>query len=99
MSLEGIRGGEEVRNLSGWRNILLAGLATSIDALAVGAAQTLGGCSLRDSLPLAAGVLLITFGSVVAGIRGGSAIGRKTGRWAEIVGGIVLIIIGVTVLL
>ena len=99
MLLEGIRGEEEVRNLDGWKNVLIGGVATSIDALAVGVAQSMEDVSWRGFLPLLLSVFAVTALSVIAGLRGGSAIGTRFGRWAEIVGGIVLIGIGVSVLL
>ncbi len=99
MLLEGIRGEEEIRDLSGWRNILLGGLATSIDALAVGIAQSMEDVRWNAFLPLLLAVFGITALSVVAGLRGGSAIGRRFGRWAVIAGGLVLLAIGVRILL
>ena len=98
MLIEGIRGEAEVRDLSSWRNIVLGGLATSIDALAVGVSQSMDGVDWQSFLPLLIAVFGITALSVVVGLRGGSAIGARFGRWAEIVGGAVLIGIGVSVL-
>ena len=98
MLIEGIRGEAEVRDLSSWRNIVLGGLATSIDALAVGVSQSMDGVDCQGFLPLLIAVFGITALSVVVGLRGGSAIGARFGRWAEIVGGAVLIGIGVSVL-
>ena len=99
MLIEGIRGEEEVRDLNGWRNVLLGGVATSIDALAVGASMSMDAVSWSGFLPLLLAVFVITALSVVIGIRSGRAIGARFGRWAEIVGGLVLIGIGVSVLL
>ncbi|MBQ9660589.1 MAG: manganese efflux pump [Bacteroidales bacterium] len=99
MLLEGIRGGEEPHDLSGLRNVLLAGVATSIDALAVGVAQSMSGSSRGAFLPLFAAVFAITALSVVIGLRSGRAIGVRFGRWAEIIGGLILIGIGVRILL
>ena len=99
MLLEGIRGDEEVRNLDGWRNVLLGGLATSIDALAVGVAQSMEDVSWSGFLPLFAAVFCITALSVAVGLRGGKSIGARFGRWAEVIGGLVLTAIGVKILL
>ena len=99
MLIEGIRGKEEARNLDGWRNVLVGGLATSIDALAVGVAQSMEDVSFSGFLPLLMSVFAVTALSVVAGLKGGSAIGVRFGRWAEIVGGLVLIGIGVHILI
>ena len=97
MLLEGIRGKEEARNLEGLRNIILSGVATSIDALAVGAARSMQGGS---SIPgLFAAVFIITALSVVLGMYGGSTLGRRVGRISEIFGGTILILIGLNILL
>ena len=98
MLIEGIKGEAEVRDLSSWRNIIIGGLATSIDALAVGVAQSMDGADWPGFLPLLVAVFVITALSVVVGLRGGRAIGERFGRWAEIIGGVVLIAIGVSVL-
>lgn len=98
MLIEGIKGEAEVRDLSSWRNIIIGGVATSIDALAVGVAQSMEGGDWPAFLPLLVAVFAITALSVVIGLRGGRAIGARFGRWAEIVGGVVLIAIGVSVL-
>ena len=93
MLLEGIRGDEEVRNLDGWRNVLLGGLATSIDAALVGASQSIAGLQWKGFVPLFAAVFAVTAVSVVLGILGGSRIGARFGRSSEIAGGVVLILI------
>ena len=95
MLVEGIRGGEEVRNLDGLRNVVVGGLATSIDALGVGVAKSMEDVSWSGFLPLFISVFVITALSVVIGLRSGSAIGERFGRWAEVVGGVVLIGIGI----
>lgn len=99
MLLEGIRGKEEIRDLSSWRNVLLGGVATSIDAMAVGAAESMEGTAWQGFMPLLVSVFAVTALSVIAGLRGGSAIGTRFGYWAEAVGGVVLIAIGLRVLL
>ena len=99
MLIEGIRGHEEVRDLGTWGKIFFGGLATSIDALAVGAALSIEETSLNGILPLLAAVFIVTALSAVLGICGGRFIGRIAGRVAEIVGGIILIGIGVSLLL
>jgi putative Mn2+ efflux pump MntP len=99
MLVDGIRGEEEVRNLDGFKNVIVGGIATSIDALAVGVAQSMEDVSWTGFLPLLIAVFGITALSVVVGLRGGSAIGSRFGRWAEVVGGLVLIGIGISILL
>lgn len=99
MLVEGLEGADEVKDLNGFRNIVMGGIATSIDALAVGVAQSMGGVSTSDIVPLIVSVFSVTAISVVCGICGGHVLGKKIGRWAEIIGGIVLICIGVNLLL
>ena len=104
MLLEGIRslrGNCETGSvrLDGLRNIVLSGVATSIDALGVGVAKSMEDVSWSGFLPLFISVFVITALSVVIGLRSGSAIGERFGRWAEVVGGVVLIGIGISLLL
>jgi len=99
MVLEGIKGEAEALNLNGFRNIVLGGLATSIDALAAGMSMSLSGESFSVAAPKAVAVLIVTFLSVVLGIAGGKVLADKVGRIAEIIGGIVLIGLGISILL
>ena len=99
MILEAIRGEEEARDLNGIRNILVASVATSIDALAVGISLSMDMEPVRSALLKAVAVLIVTVISVVAGIVGGRKIGTRFGRGAELFGGIVLILIGLNILL
>lgn len=80
----------------GWSLVLLS-LATSIDALAAGLSLSL----LRVSIWLPALVIGFVAGLfTVGGLHLGALIGRKTalGRWAELAGGVVLVLIGIWVL-
>ena len=99
MLVEALKGKGQARNLSGLKNILLGGLATSLDALAVGVSQSMAGLDTQNFTPLFLSVFAVTFISVVCGILGGRVLGTHFGRIAEIGGGIVLIFIGVTILL
>ena len=99
MILEAIKGEEEARDLNGIRNILVASVATSIDALAVGISLSMDMEPVRSALLKAVAVLIVTVISVIAGILGGRKIGTRFGRGAETVGGIVLILIGLNILL
>ena len=99
MILEAIKGEEEARDLNGIRNILVASVATSIDALAVGISLSMDMEPVSSALLKAVAVLIVTVISVIAGILGGRKIGTRFGRGAEIVGGIVLILIGLNILL
>lgn len=98
MLVEGIRDKQETRDLNGLKNVIIGGIATSIDALAVGVAQSMSGQTWPGFAPLLISVFIITAISVICGIRGGSALGSRFGRWAEIIGGLVLIGIGASLL-
>ena len=78
----------------GWKLVMLS-IATSLDALAVGLSLAflrvpIWGPSIV--IGLVAGML------TMLGIRFGSQIGARFGRWAEVVGGLVLIGIAIRVL-
>jgi putative Mn2+ efflux pump MntP len=75
--------------------LALAGLATSIDALAVGVGLAFMDV---DILVVAPVIGLCTFVMVTAGVMAGRALGQALGRRAEIAGGIILIMVGTTIL-
>ena len=99
MILEAVRGKEEARDLNGLRNIIVASIATSIDALAVGISLSMEQDTLSSALLKCAAVFVVTVISVVTGILGGRRIGTRFGRSAELAGGCVLILIGLNILL
>lgn len=71
-------------------------LATSIDALAVGASMAL----MQVSIWLPCVVIgLVAAALSTIGIRFGTRLGPRLGRWAEAVGGCVLVLIGVRILI
>ena len=101
-AVSALRGGEcECRDLNGFKNIVLGGIATSLDALAVGVSMSLvpDTASFAGILPLLVSVFAVTALSVIAGMTGGKAIGQRFGHWAELAGGIVLIIIGILIVI
>jgi putative Mn2+ efflux pump MntP len=98
MLFEGIRGKDEARDLNGLWHIILGGVATSIDALAVGTSMSIEGQPWSGFVPLTVSVFAVTALSAILGICGGKVLGTKIGRWAEILGGLVLIGIGVSFL-
>ncbi|MBQ9193812.1 MAG: manganese efflux pump [Bacteroidales bacterium] len=99
MFLDGVRSKSEHLNLDGFKSILLGGVATSIDAAAVGLSMALDAASWGDIAPVALSVFVFTALSVVAGMLSGSFVGRKLGFSARIVGGLVLIGLGIHILL
>jgi putative Mn2+ efflux pump MntP len=77
------------------RQLLVLALATSIDALAVGISFAFLEVSILGAAGLIALVtLVVSFLGVVLGHRAGARLGRP----AEVVGGVILILIGVSIL-
>jgi putative Mn2+ efflux pump MntP len=75
--------------------LALTGLATSIDALAVG----IGLAFVEVNILLVAGVIgLCTFAMVTVGVMAGRMLGTLIGKRAEIAGGLVLIAVGAGIL-
>lgn len=102
---EAFRGGEEEpADPTRLKNLLLMAVATSIDALAVGASFSMmdrtGVLALSmGSLIACAVIAVVTFAICMTGVWIGRRAGDVLGRRAEIVGGIVLILIGLKILL
>ena len=85
-------------NLGAIGSLILAGVATSIDALSVGASMAL--CGVEELLQMGincAVVFVITAAVAVIGITSGKWLGSKLGNWASLIGGLVLIAIGVNI--
>lgn len=74
--------------------VLILAVATSIDALAVG--LSLGVLEARILYP-AAVIGVVTFLVTVIGARLGPLLGKAVGRRAELLGGVVLVLIGVKI--
>ncbi|MGJ7582796.1 manganese efflux pump MntP [Variovorax sp. RHLX14] len=75
--------------------LAITGFATSIDAMVVG----VGLAFLEvDILQIALAIGMTTFVMVTAGVMVGRLLGNIAGRWAEAVGGVLLIGIGATIL-
>ena len=89
----------EKSDLNGLKNIALAGIATSIDALAIGGSLSLSGQSWEQTVPQALSVFICTALSVLIGIKSGDKLAHKAGHWAEGIGGVVLIGIGLSIVL
>ena len=86
--------GRERTDVTRGLTLLTLSVATSIDALAVG----LGLGFLGSRLAVASSVVGVTaFLVTLAGFLVGRAVGASLGRWAEVVGGMVLIGIGVRI--
>jgi putative Mn2+ efflux pump MntP len=77
------------------RSLLSLALATSIDALAVGASFGVTG---KPVLALAGESGLITLALCFAGVLFGRRVGNRLGKRSEFIGGMVLILIGLNIL-
>jgi putative Mn2+ efflux pump MntP len=93
--LGGHVGEEEASHALTGRALMVAGVATSIDALAAGITLP-----TLDIAPLTAAALigLVTFAMSGAGVALGRVAGDRWGTWAERAGGVILIGLGVKIL-
>lgn len=96
---EGSEENESAINLVGTKNLFLAGVATSIDAVAVGVSMAMENYSLAKIMFQGVILAIVTLAVAIAGITFGRQIGLKFGHAASIVGGLVLIGIGVWALI
>lgn len=97
MFYEGLRGKKEHKiNLDNHRVLLGLALATSIDALIVGAGLSLINLPLLSTALVVGGVAFIVS---LTGVYAGDITGKKIKRYAEVAGGLILISIGTRILL
>lgn len=98
MLIEGIKGGEEdccAKPGLTFMAILVQGIATSIDALSVG--FTIAEYGLLEALLAVLLIAVITFIICLFGIEIGKKAGVRFAGKAEIIGGIILILIGIEI--
>ncbi|MBR4181928.1 MAG: manganese efflux pump [Candidatus Methanomethylophilaceae archaeon] len=97
MVREGLFGEEEEVDADmGVKTMALLAIATSIDALAIGISFAM----TEDSIFLPALIIgLVTLVISMAGVKIGSLFGDRFGKKAEVLGGVILIVIGMKVLL
>ena len=98
MIIEAVKGEMEPRDLNGLKNVIVGGIATSIDAFAVGISLAMSMTPRPEVVADTVAVFAVTIASVAAGMYGGYCVGRRFGRQAEFVGGAVLIFIGLNIL-
>jgi len=84
-----------VKPAAGWALLMLA-VATAIDAAAAGITLTTLGAPIGLSVAV---IGLVTFGACFAGVWIGRAGSKAIGSNAEIIGGLILIVIGAKVLI
>ena len=87
---------EGVDGDTGFRTMLVLAIATSIDALAVGISLAMTGDDIVISAVL---IGAVTFLISAFGVKIGSLFGDRFGKKAELVGGVILIVIGLRILL
>ena len=87
---------EQLNDYFSFREVTLLAIATSIDAFAVGITIAL----LNDPILISAAIIgIVAFAFSIAGIYIGKKIGNYVGDKFEIVGGVILILIGIKILL
>ena len=82
---------------TGFWALIVQGIATSIDALSVG--FTIASYSLFEAFIASLVIAVVTFGICFAGVFIGKKAGRLLGSKAEIIGGVILILIGIEIFL
>ncbi len=99
MIYEGARGQTACENFkpTGFRELILLGIATSIDALSVG--FTIAEYNLLMALICALIIAIVTFFLCFFGIVLGKKIGTKLSDKAQILGGLILIAIGLEIVI
>lgn len=97
MLVSGFKKHTEHADFNSMRKIILGGIATSIDALAVGISLSMS--ETAQIWTQAISLFVITIAAVSIGIAWGKRIGEKAGNWAKVIGGLVLIAIGVCILI
>lgn len=97
MLLDGLKPGqeEEVKPGVGVSALMVQGLATSIDALSVG--FTIAEYELMAAVICAGLIALVTVGICYGGILIGKTVGNKIAGKANILGGVILIVIGIEI--
>lgn len=97
MLMEGIKNKteEEETTKLGLTALLIQGVATSIDALSVG--FTISEYGVVMAVVCAAIIAAVTFAICMAGLIIGKKVGTKFSNKAEILGGLILIVIGVEI--
>ena len=96
MVLEGIRGQQEEEAAGvGLRALLIQGVATSIDALSVG--FTIVDYDFFTALLASVLIAVVTFFICLAGLAIGKKAGTKFSGKANILGGVILILIGIEI--
>lgn len=97
MLIDGIKDKDssEEKPKTGFKALMIQGVATSIDALSVG--FTIAEYDLLMALAAAAIIAIVTFIICMIGLVIGKKVGMKFSNKAQILGGIILILIGIEI--
>lgn len=97
MLLDGIRGGDEEEGSAelGVKLLILQGIATSIDALSTG--FTTSAYNVFQAFISSLIIAAVTFIICIAGVRIGKKFGVRLANKAQILGGVILILIGLKI--
>ena len=96
MIRESLTGDEEVNDYFSFKEVTLLAVATSIDAFAVGITIAL----IKDPILISSFIIgVVAFAFSIAGIFIGKKLGNYVGDKFQILGGVILILIGVKILL
>ena len=97
MLLDGIRGGDEEEGSAelGVKLLILQGIATSIDALSTG--FTTSAYNVFQAFISSLIIAVVTFIICIAGVRIGKKFGVRLANKAQILGGVILILIGLKI--
>ena len=86
-------------DLRSFKDLIICSVATSIDALAVGISLSVVSLTMIQYVTEISLVFIITFLAAILGLAFGKVIGVKIGNKSNILGGVILIIIGIKILL
>ncbi len=95
MLFEAFSGEEHDGGEVGAAGLLVQGVATSIDALSVG--FTISDYTAAEALTEALIIGAVTFLICIAGVLIGRRFGTRLGKWASVLGGVILIAIGIEI--
>jgi putative Mn2+ efflux pump MntP len=96
MIWESLHEKEQSTDITKWRYLFILAVATSLDALAVG----LSFAVLQVNLAVVSTTIgIVSFFISIIGFMAGKKLGELVGKRAEIIGGVILLIIGVRILL
>ena len=104
MFLGALKGGDDPEETSKkdflcFKRLAILATATSIDAIAVGASLAMLDISLQQIGFTTLMTFIATAVASFIGLHGGSKLGHKAGKKAEIWGGVILILIGMKILI